>query len=262
MLPKIFIMEKYFYLTAVPESLIASHLPPTAFGNYLAVGAKKRMRGQDIYFEIDPDKMTSLPWDYINKKLVPYEDGEPKRSVYLSIYRVLEQIELKALKALYLATDDGKVLEINPAEYSDRGKSEVYLYQQFTPITTRVVSKLPPQEFVKFLTDPSKPIFAPKAFFVDMQLHELASDPNAPIHNLPYPNPDHLRDCLIKLREGTERQTKTVLRHFKGELRYRTINEGFFVGDQSSFLFYPFPGIEQLEHEYYDWWRSALVQCF
>ncbi len=255
-------MENYFYLIAVPESLVASHLPPKEFGNYLAVGAKKRMRGQAIYFEIDPSKADHLPWDYIKKKLVPYEDGEPKRSVYLSIYRVMEEVELVALKSLYLATDDGKVLEIKQADYKTPSSSEVFLYQQFTPISTRVASKLPPPDFVKFLTDADKPIFTPKAFFVDLQLHELATDPKAPIHNLPYPNPDHLRDCLMQLGQVSGRQTKTVLRHFKGELSYRTINDGFFIGDQSSFRYYPFPGIEQLEHEYYDWWKSALVQCF
>jgi hypothetical protein len=95
-----------------------------------------------------------------------------------------------------------------------------------------------------------------------MHLHELATDPQAPIHNLPYPNPDHLRDCLIRLGQVDERQTKTVLRYFQGELCYRTVKDGFFIGDQSEYLFYPFPTFDQLEHEYYDWWRSALVQCF
>lgn len=220
------------------------------------------MRGQAIFFEIDPENADNLPMDYINKKLVPYDDGEPKRSVYLSIYRVVENIPLKALKSLYLATDDGKVLEIKPEAYKPSGKTEVFLYQQFTPIMTRVASKLSPPEFIRFLTDASKPIFTPKAFFVDLQLNELASDPQAPLNNLPYPNPDHLRECLIKLEKSSERQTKTVLRHFKGELCYRTINDGFFIGDHSDYLYYPFPRIHQLEHEYYEWWRSALVQCF
>jgi hypothetical protein len=255
-------MKKYFYLSAIPESLVASHLPPQEFGNYLAVGTRKRTRGQAIFFEVDPEKVSTLPWDYIEKKLVPYQSGEPKRSVYLSIYRVMENIPIKALKCLYLVTDDGKVLEIESKIFKESSKTEVHLYQQFTPITTRVASKLTPPEFVRFLTDPSKPIFAPRAFFVEMHLHELATDPQAPIHNLPYPNPDHLRDCLIRLGQVDERQTKTVLRYFQGELCYRTVKDGFFIGDQSEYLFYPFPTFDQLEHEYYDWWRSALVQCF
>ena len=42
-------MKKYYYLVATPESLIASHLEPKEFGNYLAVGTKKRTRGQAIF---------------------------------------------------------------------------------------------------------------------------------------------------------------------------------------------------------------------
>ena len=65
-------MDNYFYVTAVPESLVASHLAPKDFGNYLAVGTRKRTRGQAIYFEADPDKLKNLPWDYITRRLVPY----------------------------------------------------------------------------------------------------------------------------------------------------------------------------------------------
>src|SRR6056297_608659 len=94
--PIITVMKRYIYLSATPEALIASHLPPQEFGNYLAVGTKKRMRGQAIFFSVDMQKMESLPEDYMDERLVPYESGEPKRSVYLSIYRVMEQVSLNA----------------------------------------------------------------------------------------------------------------------------------------------------------------------
>lgn len=255
-------MDNHFYITAVPESLVASHLPPMEFGNYLATGTRKRTRGQAIFLEIDPDKVNNIPWEYVTRRLVPYADGEPKRSVYLSIYRVLENTPLEALKNLYLVTDDGKVLGIEAGTYKERQDDEIHLYQQFNPITTRVASKLTPPEFVRFLSDPSKPVFAPRVFFVEMQLGKLAIDPQAPLHNLPYPNPDHLRDCLQRLINSPERLTKTVLRYFNGELSYRCVKDGFFIGDQINYKFYPFPSIEALEDKYYSWWRSALVQCF
>lgn len=43
-------MKRYLYLSLLPEALIASMLPPEEFGNYLAVGTKKRTRGQAIFF--------------------------------------------------------------------------------------------------------------------------------------------------------------------------------------------------------------------
>ncbi len=255
-------MKKYFYLSATPEALIASHLSPYDFGNYLAVGTKKRTRGQNIFFELDEEKMENLPGEYIEKKLVPYEDGEPKRSVYLSIYRVLEQIPLGAIKNLYLVTDDGKVLELENVKYKFKDPDIVRLYQQFIPISTRVASRLTPPEFIQFLTDTSKPVSAPKIFFVELQLGSLAKDSYSPIHNLPYPNPDHLRDCLARLKGSTDRLTKTVLRSVKGDLPYRVIRDGFFIGEKDNFLFFQMPSIELLESKYYSWWRSALVQCF
>ncbi len=255
-------MKQFIYLSATPESLVASHLPPVEFGNYLAVGTKKRTRGQALFFELDPEKMKDLPTGYLEKRLVPYENGEPKRSLYLSIYRVFEHTPLEALKSLYLVTDDGKVLELISRTFKPLEQDAVHLYQQFNPIATRVASKLLPFEFINFLTDTSKPVSAPRIFFVELKLNRLSQHPDSPIDDLPYPNPDHLRDCLSTLMSSSQRLTKTVIRQFKGELSYRTIKDGFFIGDQDSYKYYPFPSDEELEGKYYSWWRSALVQCF
>ena len=254
-------MKQYLYLSATPESLVASQLPPVEFGHYLSVGTRKRTRGQAIFFELDMEKM-DIPVDYLNEKLVPYEDGEPKRSVFLSIYRVMEQVPLDALKSLFLVTDDGKVLELAPAKYKPQAGEVVHLYQQFNPISTRVASKLTPPEFITFLTDVSKPVSTPKLFLVELKLNRLSKDSYAPILDLPYPNPDHLRDCLDRLKASKERMTKTVIRQYKGDLSYRTIKDGFFIGEKETCLYYLFPSIRELEDKYYYWWRSALVQCF
>ncbi|MDD2381267.1 MAG: hypothetical protein WCY58_03965 [Mariniphaga sp.] len=253
-------MKQYYYLLFTPESFIASHLAPEEFGHYLSVGTKKRIRSQNIFFELDPGKMENIPHAYIQSKLIPYPEGEPKRSVFFGIYRVLEQTPLAALKKLYLATDVGKVLGISPSEYEKMDSNESHLYQQFNPVTTRVASKLTPDEFIAFLTDTTKPVSTPKVFFAELLLNDLASDPNAPLSNLPYPNPDHLRECLIKLNETKGKLTKTVLRFMRGDLTYRTIKNGFFIGGKDQFIFYPFPSIEDLESKHYLWWRSALTQ--
>jgi len=255
-------MENYYYLVFTPESFIASQLPPEEFGHYLSVGTKKRMRGQNIFFELDPGKMQEIPHDYLKNKLVPYPGGEPKRSVYFGIYRVLEKTPLKALKNLYLATDNGKVLGLEQKKFEANEAEKIHLYQQFNPATTRVASKLTPGEFIEFLTDTSKPVSTPKLFFTELLLNELSTDPNAPLHNLPYPNPDHLRDCLIVLNEKEGKLTKTVLRFLRNDLSFRTIKNGFFIGEKKQFLFYPFPSIEELASKYFSWWRSALTQHY
>jgi hypothetical protein len=255
-------MKNYLYLLLTPESLVASHLPPADFGNYLAVGTRKRLRGQAIFLELNPAFMKQLPVDYMSERLVPYDDGEPKRSLYLSIYRVLENTPLEAMKNLYLVTDDGKVLELKSGPYKTETLDILHLYQQFNPICTRVASKLTPPRFIGFLTDTKKAVSAPAIFMAELKLNKLARHPEAPLQDLPYPNPDHLRDCLTTLMLSDKRQTKTVIRQFKGELSYRTIKTGFFVGKQESYLYYAFPSAEELESTHYSWWRSALTQCF
>jgi hypothetical protein len=66
-----------------------------------------------------------------------------------------------------------------------------------------------------------------------------------------------LRQCLITLKNNPERKLKTVLRWMHSHFLYRTIKNGFFIGDQKDFCWYPFPRIEELEEKHYLWWRRA-----
>ncbi len=257
-------METYLYFSLVPEALIASMIPPEDFGNYLAVGTKKRTRGQAMFFEVDQNfKSDFFPLDEIQKRCVPHPDGKPKHSVYLSIYRVLEHLPLDSLKDLYLATDDGRVLDIQPQKYESPETSELHLYQELCPVIPRIASSYNPLEFCKFVTDQSHPVSVPKLVFAELQLDELSKDPlKGSDNNLPYPHIDHLRDILVMLQERSEKPTKTVIRYWAGGILYRTIKNGFFVGGQNNFLYYPFPTQEELEENYFSWWRSALTVGF
>ena len=88
-------MSKYLYLSITPEALIASMLPPAEFGEYMATGTKKSNKGQMIFIEVDLEQVKDLvDNDYIEKNCVRHPDGSPKHSVYLSVYRVLETIQI------------------------------------------------------------------------------------------------------------------------------------------------------------------------
>jgi len=257
-------MEKYLYLSATPEALIASMLPPEDFGSYLAVGTEKRSRGQAIFFEVDIEKMKDLlPMDYIDSRCVII-NNRPKRSVYISIYRVLENIPLEALKNLYLVTDDGMVLELKQGVYQENeNELELHLYQELMPVTPRIASSLSPKEFLTYMTGQVEHIRLPKLFFVELSLNGLATDPiNGKADNLPYPNIEHLRDCLIGLKYEPQKIKKTVIRFFQGDFLFRTCKNGFFIGDKDNLLFYPFPSIEELESKYFKWWKSASIISF
>ena len=253
-------MSKYIYLTCNPEALVASMLPPEGFGMYLSTGTKKRNKAQTIFFEVDLEKIRNLiDMDSLDKRCVAKEDGSPKSSVYLSVYRVLETVPLEALKSLFLTTDHGIVLELKKAQYNKEKeiKNALHLYQELSPVTPLVASELPPSVFLMKLTDGSTPIVLPKLFFVELKLGELATNPlYGSAEHLPYSNIGHLRDCLEILRGEYEKHMKTVQRIFSGELLYRTIETGFYVGAHDDIVYYPYPAMTELENINYEFFRA------
>ena len=168
-------MKVNLYLSVIPEALIASHLAPEEFGNYYAVGSQKRSRGQAMFFEVDQ----SFQCEYLRlaeaaKRCVPHEDGSPRRSSYLSIYRALEHVPLAALGKLYLTTDDGRVLGLDPAPYVPAAAEGLHFYQEICPVTPRVASKLAPHEFASYITDRANPVSVEKIVFTELRLAGLA----------------------------------------------------------------------------------------
>lgn len=253
-------MPTYLYLSLIPEALVASMLPPDDFGLYYAIGSAKRSRGQAVFFSVDRDKLSpdDFPLDEIEKRCVSHKDGRPKTSIYLSIYRVLERIPRDALLALHLATDDGRVLTLQPKPFVADGEERSRLYQEFCPVSPRIVSRLDPAEFAAFITDPAQNVRVPRIAFAELTLGNLKNNPDHPnIDNLPYPNIGHLRDCLRALDNAPTKSTKTVNRQMTQEVLYRTIRNGFFVGDQDGITAFPLPSRDSLEREHLAWWRSA-----
>jgi len=257
-------MEINLYLSIMPEALIASMLSPQEFGKYFAVGTKKRTRGQAMFFKLKRDfKSDYLKLDDIEKRCIPNEDGSPKRSKYISIYRVLEHVPMQSIQNLYIVTDDGRVLELERGEYTDKENDALHLYQQLGPVRPLIASSLNPLDFCKSLTDTTQPVSVPKLVFVELILNDLANDPeNAPLDNIPYQNIDHMRGCLINLQKKPSKPNKTVVRSTQNDILYRTCKNGFFIGDKEAMFYYPMPPIEKLEGEYYAWWKSALTQGF
>ena len=255
-------MTVYLYLSLIPEALIASMLPPEDFGTHFAVGSQKRSRGQAIFFEVDRDLLPAdaFPLAEADRRCVAQPDGTPKRSVYLSIYRALEHVPLAALRNLHLVTDDGRVLVIAPRPYEPLAHQPAYLYQEFCPVTPRVVSRQSPDAFAAGLTDATRPFHVPRLAFCDLALGDLQTDPaSTHVDDLPYPNLGHLRDCLRDLQKWPDKQNKTVLRQMTQDVLFRTVEHGFYVGDASAVLQYPMPRREELEREHYAWWRSAQM---
>lgn len=247
----------YYLMCYRTEALVASHLPAHEFGSYMAAGTRKLSLGHVMFFQVDPDlKSDYFDLKKVRQRCVPHQDGAPKRSAYVSIYRVMEHVPLKALGDLHLVTRDGRVLSISGQDCDDADpKSKENMYIEFCPATARVVSRLSPIEFVKFMTASGSALHLPRLFFADQVL--TRDESGALSEDLPYLNRHHIVDCLNELAEQNK-TTKTVERNPHHRALFRTINRGFYVGDQSGCRAYKLPAVKELEDTHRNWWRSAL----
>ena len=254
-------MKSYLYLSLLPEALVASHLAPDDFGSYLATGSKKRARGQAMYFKLSDSYATSeLARRRVCASLDPRDQSLVRKSAYLSIYRVLEATPLDALETLHLATEDGRVLTLTPGEEGPEPARRFHLYQELCPVVPRVVSKLKPREFARWVTDKSHSISLPAIVFAELRLGKLGEDIEAAGADVPpYSNGEHLRDCLRELSSRPSKIAKTVLRSLQNEGLFRAVSGGIHVGSATGeFLTFPMPGRDELEGIHFPWWRSAL----
>ncbi len=252
-------MKIHLYLSLNPETLVASHLPPEEFGAYLAVGTQKYSRGQAMFFEVDPDMHSAYPpFQGIAARCQPHLDGSPRRSTYLAIYRVLEHVPVAALGQLHLVTHDGRVLALNSAPMAPTVDRCFHLYQEFCPVTPRVVSTLDPAEFCARLTDATQPVNVPRIVFAELTLGKLATDiDSTDVGNLPYSGLQHLRECLRELNRKPGKPTKVTVRNVRDDVLYRTIQGGFYVGQGHEVQFYPMPAPTELDSAHHEWWHSA-----
>ena len=252
-------MTIHLYLSMMPEALIASMLTPEEFGVYYAVGTEKQARGQAIFCEIRPDfRRDFFRIEEGLRRCVPDADGSPKRSIYISVYRVLEHVPPDVIQKLYLVTQDGQVLGLESSAEFPEDEVRFHLYQEIAPVHPLVVSTLGPRRFHDLIVrNPISLLSLPAVCFVELRLGELAQDPEyGAVEDLPYSNIEHLRQCLVELGTKTV-HTKMVNRIQPAAFPYRTIKTGVFVGNQDQLLCFPLPPKEELRASHYRWWRSA-----
>jgi hypothetical protein len=252
-------MTIHLYLSMLPEALIASMLSPEEFGVYYAVGSLKKARGQAVFFEVNPRfRHKDLKIEEGIQRCVAHPDGSPKRSIYISVYRTLEHMDLAAIQKLYLVTADGRTLGLEATSQIPADTEGLHLYQEIAPVHPMVVSNYGPRAFYDLIIkNPTSLITLPVVCYVELRLGGLATDPeNGEVGDLPYANIDHLRQCLTDLGTKTV-HSKMVDRIHPGTFPYRTIQSGIFLGNIKQLLFFPMPPHDELRASNYNWWRSA-----
>lgn len=250
------------------KALVASMLEPKDFGIHYAIGSSRYYHGIIVFAEIDPAyRHDYFPIDRMMDEVKPKIDGSPKRTKFVSCYRVLEHLDFSAFGDLYVTSVEGKSLCLKKAPYEKQHDSG-YLrtFQEVTPLTSIVLSHMTPPEFGNYITDPEQPKGAPKVMFsqidldIDAFLRMLEANP---FHDSPIPNihPTKLRDQIMAIKGHPEKRVKGIsLDSIFGRVSFTRYRTGFWFASQDELLFYPVPNEEELRTTHYDWFRSLEGQ--
>ena len=262
-------IEKHLYVILYPNfALVASMLPPKAFGKHYTLGSSRYFHGQVIFAEIDPNYRNEyFPIDRFLQEVKPKPDGSPKRTKFISTYRVLEHVDLSAFRNLYVTSTMGLVLELERKPYAREHKpGYIRTFQEICPLSMVVLAYMTPPEFGKYITDPNQPKSAPKVAFtqIDLDIDEfllrLEEDPFRP-SPIPNVHPHKLRDQILELRANPHKRVKGIsLDSALGGISFLRLRGGFWIAHRDEFIFYPIPNREALEKEHYEWFKSITIQ--
>ncbi|PID57668.1 MAG: hypothetical protein CR986_08785 [Ignavibacteriae bacterium] len=256
--------EKHIYMIVFPtNTLVASQLTPEKFGEHYIMGSTKHFSGKVIFAEIDINfRNDYFEIDRVLETTTPHSDGSPKKTKFISSYNVLEHIELSAIKRIFLCTRNGKVLPIEPAEYTAYNQpGMIRIYQEITPLETLVATNKDQRAFGKYITTETKSKGAPKICFtqIDFNIQNFfENNKNRDIFHIDLPsvNPYRFYDCITELQEKPDKTTKTIsLGSLLKDISYKFLRHGFWFSDGTELRFFPMPSEIELENKYYYWWK-------
>ena len=253
--------QTHIYMTVFPtEALIVSMLDPEQFGAYMATGSKTGSHERLMFVEISGEFGDEFDWAYARTTAIPHEDGSPKNSLYLSVYRVLERVPLDRLMNLYLTTSDGRTLALRQSAFPEMQEpAPYYLYQDLCPLNALVVSSLQPRDFGNYMVSEDVKISLPTLCFADVKVIDI-KDPvrTGNIGPMYDRNLSHLNEC-IKAVTVRGKQTKMLERTFAGRFTFQIIRSGIAFVNKTSRVWYAMPTREELTARHYDWGRSAMI---
>ncbi len=254
-------MDIRYYVSLYPlEALIASNLEPKEFGRYMALGESIGSNERIVFVETEGDFGHHFDWARAKKQCVPHEDGRPKHSVWMSTYRVLENLQLDKLKSMYLTTQDGRTLALERTDKSiEPGDREYWAYQELCPVHPLVVSVLDPKGFAEFITDSKHPISVPAIAFANLKTVNLADPENSGNLGGTYDHKaEHLAKCVDAVRQNPDKPAKNVQRS-NTAFSYQVIDRAIFVAQKGKLAAWHLPDRKTLESTHRDWARSAML---
>ncbi len=258
--------QKHLYMIVFPiNALVASQLEPHAFAQHYTIGSARHFQGKVIFAELDINfRDPYFLIDEYLEKTVAHDDGSPKRTKFISSYRVLEHVPFDVIRKLVLVTVNGKALELDPGPYTaENVPGLIRIFQEIAPVRNLIASRLDQRSFGKYISeDVAKG--ADRVCFtqIDLNIEEfLAESQHREIIVSPIPdsNPYRLLDCLLELKQNTDKTVKTIsLSSVLHSISYRALRHGFWFFDKDdNSIFFPIPSAHELETTHYEWWKNA-----
>ncbi len=246
------------------DALVASQLTPEQFAKHYTSGSSQHYPGKVIFAEIDNSfRNPYFRIEEVFANLRPHEDGRPKATKFIATYRVLEHIDISAIRMLYLATQEGHCFGLEPGEYENPYEEGfVRIYAEIAPMGMLVLSDYDFRDFGAYITNPENYKSAPKQLYTQLDvnivefLEEFEHNPfmESPVKNI---HPSSLRDAFNEVRRYPDKHTKGLcVDSSLDEISYKLIRHGFMFASQSESRFFPMPPLTEIEKRHFKFWRS------
>lgn len=245
-------------------SLIASQLDCDQFARHYLAGSIRHYSGKVIFAELDPAFRESyFQIDEALQEVIPHEDGRPKATKFISVYRVLEHLDFSMIRALYLSTPEGTVLELSPSEQvQTREPGLVRVYAEINPVRMLVLTRMNFMEFGDLVTDPSIMRHVPALFYTQLEfdaeafLADFDVNPMLP-SPIPRVHPSKLRDGINELTGSPRKKTKGLLLDSSFDtIPYRMVRHGFMFARHGHYRFFRMPDHHEIEKANFKFWRA------
>ncbi|MFW5801783.1 MAG: hypothetical protein ACOCVC_07095 [Spirochaeta sp.] len=256
----------HLYLILYPNpSLVASQYNPQQFARHYISGSTRYYDGKVLFAEIDITyRHPHFAIEEGLKQLVPHEDGRPKATKFISIYRVLEHIDFDAIQKLYLTSPEAAILALEPAEdaIQTREPGILRIFAEITPLRMLVLTKHDFIAFGRSITTGDDMRSVPSLFYTQLEFDTeafLQDFENNALMQPPIPglHPSKLRDAIFELQGARDKTSKGLaLDSSFDKIPYRFIRHGFMFAAGDKYRFFRMPANRDIEESNYKFWKS------
>ncbi len=257
--------EKRMYAILHPSpALIGSQLNPTSFARHYLSGSIRHYTGKVVFAEIDPDFRD--PYFHIDEFMADvhhHDDGRPKATKFISVYRILEHLDFDKIRALYLSSPEGAVIELaEEREIQTREPGLLRIFAEINPVRMLVLTRLNFTEFGKLVTNPEILRNVPALFYTQLEfdaetfLQEFERNAVMP-PPIPKVHPSKLRDAIMEISMSRSKATKGLLLDSSfDEIPYRMVRHGFMFARYDEYKFFVMPSWSEIEKENYKFFKA------